>query len=56
VPPAGREAIVSQLRVWPFLPASIVASGERNRNPGHCFAGDYHIMGLLGKIDFRTKF
>ena len=39
-PPAGGEAIMSQFRVWPFLPTTIVAFGERNRNPGHCFAGD----------------
>ena len=37
--PAGWEAISSQFRVWPLLPATIVTFGERNRNPGHRFAG-----------------
>jgi hypothetical protein len=37
--PAGREAILSQFRVWPFLSTIIMTSGERNRNPGHHFAG-----------------
>jgi hypothetical protein len=39
-PPAGGEAIMSQFRVWPFLPTAIAVFGERNRNPGHFFAGD----------------
>jgi hypothetical protein len=47
---------MSQFRVWPFLPAAIAAFGERNRNPGRHFAGDYGIMDLIGKSDFRTKF
>jgi hypothetical protein len=47
--PAGREAIISQFRVWPFLPTVIVTSGERNRNPGHHFAGVYIIMIFLFK-------
>ena len=55
-PPAGGEAIGSQFRVWPFLRAAIAAFGERNRNPGRRFAGDYQVMDLLGKSDFRTKF
>jgi hypothetical protein len=55
-PPAGGKAIVGQFRVWPFLPAAIATAGERNRNPGSHFAGDYNIMDLLGKSDFRTKF
>jgi hypothetical protein len=37
--PAGKEAIISQFRVWPFLFTIIMAFGERNRNPGHHFAG-----------------
>lgn len=37
--PAGREAIMSQLRVWPFPSTIIMTFGERNRNPGHHFAG-----------------
>jgi hypothetical protein len=32
--PAGREAIISQFRVWPFLSTIIMTFGERNRNPG----------------------
>ena len=35
---AGREAIMSQFRVWPFLSTLIMTFGERNRNPGHHFA------------------
>jgi hypothetical protein len=35
---AGREAIISQFRVWPFPSAFIMTFGERNRNPGHHFA------------------
>ena len=35
---AGREAIISQFRVWPFPSALIMTFGERNRNPGHHFA------------------
>jgi hypothetical protein len=35
---AGREAITSQFRVWPFLSTLIMTFGERNRNPGHHFA------------------
>lgn len=34
-----REAIMSQLRVWPFLSTEIMTFGERNRNPGHPFYG-----------------
>jgi hypothetical protein len=41
--PAGREAIISQFRVWPFLSTVIMTSGERNRNPGHHFAGISNI-------------
>ncbi|HEX2068472.1 MAG TPA: hypothetical protein VHF08_07190 [Nitrososphaeraceae archaeon] len=37
--PADREAIMSQFRVWPFPSATIMTCGERNRNPGHHFAG-----------------
>ena len=37
--PAGWEAISSQFRVWPLPPTIIVTFGERNRNPGHHFAG-----------------
>jgi hypothetical protein len=37
--PAGRGAIISQFRVWPFPSTLIMAFGERNRNPGHHFAG-----------------
>jgi hypothetical protein len=37
--PAGRGAIISQLRVWPFPSTLIMTFGERNRNPGHHFAG-----------------
>jgi hypothetical protein len=37
--PAGRGAIISQFRVWPFPSTLIMTSGERNRNPGHHFAG-----------------
>jgi hypothetical protein len=37
--PAGRGAIISQLRVWPFPSTIIMTFGERNRNPGHPFAG-----------------
>jgi hypothetical protein len=47
---------MSQFRVWPFLPTAIAAFGERNRNPGHCFAGDKILMDLKSKRDFRTKF
>ena len=35
---AGREAIMSQFRVWPFLSTIIMTFGERNRNPGHRLA------------------
>jgi hypothetical protein len=45
--PAGREAIISQFRVWPFLSTIIVTSGERNRNPGHHFAGVYIIYDIF---------
>jgi hypothetical protein len=37
--PAGRGAIISQFRVWPFPSTLIMTFGERNRNPGHHFAG-----------------
>jgi hypothetical protein len=37
--PAGKGAIISQFRVWPFPSTLIMAFGERNRNPGHHFAG-----------------
>ena len=37
--PADRGAIISQFRVWPFPSITIIAFGERNRNPGHHFAG-----------------
>ena len=30
---------MSQSRVWPFPSITIMTSGERNRNPGHHFAG-----------------
>jgi hypothetical protein len=30
---------MSQFRVWPFRSATIMTFGERNRNPGHHFAG-----------------
>jgi hypothetical protein len=36
---AGRGAIISQLHVWPFPSTIIMTFGERNRNPGHTFAG-----------------
>jgi hypothetical protein len=39
--PAGKGAIISQFRVWPFPSTLIMAFGERNRNPGHHFAGMY---------------
>ena len=32
--PAGKKAIMSQFRVWPFPHTIIVTFGERNRNPG----------------------
>jgi len=39
--PAGKGTITSQFRLWPF-PFTIIATfGERNRNPGHRFAGLY---------------
>jgi hypothetical protein len=41
--PAGRGAIISQFRVWPFPSTLIMTFGERNRNPGHHFAGILHI-------------
>ena len=37
--PAGGGAIISQFRVWPFPSTLIMTFGERNRNPGHHFAG-----------------
>src|ERR687884_25954 len=37
--PAGKEAIMSQPRVWPFPFTTIVIFGERSRNPDHHFAG-----------------
>jgi hypothetical protein len=41
--PAGRGAIISQFRVWPIPSTLIMTFGERNRNPGHRFAGRYNI-------------
>ena len=35
---ADNKAIIGQLRVWPFHVTTIMAFGERNRNPGHLFA------------------
>lgn len=55
-PRAGGEAVISQFRVWPFLPTTMATCGERNRNPGHRFAREYSPMGLQGKSNFRTKF
>ena|SRR6266487_328498 len=43
--PAGKRAIISQSRVWPFPFTTIVTFGERNRNPGHRFAGSYFYHG-----------
>jgi hypothetical protein len=37
--PAGKVAIISQFRVWPFPSTLIMTFGERSRNPGHHFAG-----------------
>jgi hypothetical protein len=37
--PADKGAIISQFRVWPFPSITIIAFGERNRNPGYHFAG-----------------
>lgn len=42
--PAGNGAIMSQFRVWPFPRTIIVTLGERNRNPGHRFAGVQDTM------------
>ncbi len=47
---------MSQFRVWPFLSATIATFGERNRNPGRRFAGDYVNIDLLSKSNFRTLF
>jgi len=37
--PAGKGTVIGQLRVWPFPLTIIVTFGERNKNPGHRFAG-----------------
>jgi hypothetical protein len=47
--PAGRGAIISQFRVWPFPSTLIMTFGERNRNPGHHFAGIYNKANFLFK-------
>jgi hypothetical protein len=39
--PAGKEAIMSQPRVWPFPFTTIMILGERSRNPDHHFADVY---------------
>ena len=48
--PAGRGAIISQFRVWPFPSTLIMTVGERNRNPGHHFAGIQNITDFLFKL------
>jgi hypothetical protein len=47
--PADRGAIISQFRVWPFPSITIIAFGERNRNPGYHFAGVKYNLVFLYK-------
>ena len=47
--PVCKGAIISQLRVWPFPFAIIVAIGERSQNPGHLFTGAFNYMKYLSK-------
>ena len=47
--PVCKGAIISQLRVWPFPFAIIVAIGERSQNPGHLLTGAYNYMKLCLK-------
>jgi len=52
---AGKGAIISQFRVWPFPSASIMTFGERNRNPDHLFAGVNMIQFIYIKILNQIK-
>src|SRR5919198_3941237 len=54
--PADKEAIMSQLRVWPFPFTAIVIFGERSRNPDHHFAGVYNIMVFKPKNSIHIPF
>jgi|SRR5690242_5028837 hypothetical protein len=47
--PVCKGAIISQLRVWPFPFAIIVAIGERSQNPGHLFTGAFNCTKICLK-------
>ena len=47
--PVCKGAIISQLRVWPFPFAIIVAFGERSQNPGHIFTGAFNCTKICLK-------